>query len=61
MEGTTAVGIEAITSALTTGLTEAATGMINTLAALLPIALTVMTSILVVGYGIKVFKKITGR
>lgn len=61
MEGTTAVGIEAITSALTNGLTEAATGMINTLAALLPIALTVMTSILVVGYGIKVFKKITGR
>lgn len=60
MEGAT-VGIDAITTALTSGLTEAATGMISTLAALLPIALTVMTSILVVGYGIKVFKKITGR
>lgn len=60
MEGT-AVSTAAITTALTNGLTEAATGMIDTLAALLPIALTVMTSILVVGYGIKVFKKITGR
>lgn len=60
MEGAT-VGIDAITTALTTGLTEAATGMISTLAGMLPIALTVMTSILVVGYGIKVFKKITGR
>ena len=61
MEGSASVGIEAITSALTTGLTEAATGMIGALADLLPIALTVMTSILVVSYGIKVFKKITGR
>lgn len=61
MEGSAAVGIETITSALTTGLTEAATGMIGALADLLPIALTVMTSILVVSYGIKVFKKITGR
>ena len=58
MEG---VSVATITAALTSGLTEAATGMIDTLAALLPIALTVMTSILVVGYGIKVFKKITGR
>lgn len=60
MEGA-AVSTASITTALVNGLTTAATGMIDTLAQLLPIALTVMTSILVVGYGIKVFKKITGR
>lgn len=61
MEGTATVGISTITEALTAGLNEAAVGMIGALADLLPIALTVMTSILVVSYGIKVFKKITGR
>lgn len=61
MEGAATVTTEAISSALVSGLNEAAVAMVNTLADLLPIALTVMTSILVVAYGIKVFKKITGR
>lgn len=60
MESTT-VTTAAITEALVSGLNTAAVSMIDTLASLLPIALTVMTSILVVAYGIKVFKKITGR
>lgn len=61
MEGSATVGISTISEALITGLNEAAVGMIGVLADMLPIALTVMTSILVVSYGIKVFKKVTGR
>lgn len=55
------VDISSISSALVSGLNEAAVAMIDTLVDLLPVALTVVTSVLVVSYGIKLFKKITGR
>ena len=62
MEGaTTAVDISSISDALISGLNEASVAMIGTLVDLLPVALTVVTSVLVVSYGIKIFKKVTGR
>ena len=64
MEGsTTSIGtmMESIGGALVSGLTEAATGMIDVIADLLPVALAVMAGVLVVSFGIKVFKKVTGR
>ena len=60
MEGA-ALSMDTISSALVSGLTEAAQGMINVVADLIPIATLVMGTILVVGFGIKAFKKVTGR
>ena len=60
MEGTV-LSMDSISSALVSGLTEAAQGMIGVVADLIPIATLVMGCILVVGYGIKAFKKVTGR
>lgn len=64
MEGSTSSVssmMESIGTALVSGLTEAATGMIDVVADMLPIALGVMAAVLVVSFGIKVFKKVTGR
>ena len=58
---TTSSLIESVGAALVSGLTEAATGMIGVLADLLPVALAVMTGVLTVSFGIKIFKKVTGR
>ena len=58
---TTSSVIESVGAALVSGLTEAATGMIGVLADLLPVALAVMTGVLTVSFGIKIFKKVTGR
>lgn len=60
MEGAT-VSIGAISTALIAGLNEAAIGMIGVVADMIPVATTVMAAVLVVSYGIKVFKKVTGR
>lgn len=60
MEGAT-LSIDSISSALVSGLTEAGVGMIGVVADLIPVATLVMGGILVVGFGIKAFKKITGR
>lgn len=60
MEGA-ALSMDTISSALVSGLTEAAQGMIGVVADLIPIATLVMGTILVVGFGIKAFKKVTGR
>lgn len=60
MEGAT-VSVATISSALVSGLNEAAVGMIQVVADMIPVATTVMAAVLVVSYGIKVFKKVTGR
>lgn len=56
-------GAEASTvvTALTTALTTTATECKDAIAAVLPVALPVMGAIVVVGIGIKIFKKVTGR
>lgn len=50
-----------IVSALTTGFTTIASDMQSGLAAIVPIALPVLGGILLIRYGIRIFKSITGR
>ena len=60
MEGTNNL-METVSTALVAGLTDAAVGMANVIGDLLPVALGVMGAVLVVSFGIRVFKKVTGR
>lgn len=50
-----------IISALTTGFTTIASDMQSGLAQIVPIALPVLGGILLIRYGIRIFKSITGR
>ena len=50
-----------VVSALTSALTTTASQCQEAIAAVLPVALPVMGAIVVVGIGIKIFKKVTGR
>lgn len=52
--------MEALTTALTTGLTSTANQMMTALGSIVPAALPVMGGIAVVYLGIKVFGKISG-
>lgn len=54
-------GMEGVTSAITTGFTSVATSMTGLVGDIIPIALPVVGAILVVGFGIKAFKKISGK
>ena len=60
MEGTASF-TSTVGAALVSGLTETATGMISVVSSLLPIALGVMGGVLVISFGVKIFKKVTGR
>lgn len=53
--------METITTALTTAFTDVAGDCMDAIAAVLPVALPVMGAIVVIGIGIKIFKKVTGR
>lgn len=48
-----------ITTALTTAFSTVASDSMDAIKAVLPIALPVMGAILVIGIGIKIFKKVT--
>lgn len=50
-----------LTTALVTGFTNVATDMVNAIGSIVPVVLPVMAAVAVVGLGIKVFKKVTGR
>ena len=50
-----------VVSALTSALTTTASECKDAIAAVLPVALPVMGAIVVVGIGLKIFKKVTGR
>lgn len=50
-----------VVTGLTTGISNAATDMMSAIGDILPVALPVMGAIAVIGVGIKVFKKVTGR
>lgn len=52
--------MEEVTSAITTGFTSVASSMTGIIGDIIPIALPVIGAILVVGYGIKAFKKASG-
>lgn len=49
--------METISSALTTAMTTVATDMMSAIGDILPIALPVTGAMLVIGLGVKVFKK----
>lgn len=53
--------MDSVSASLVSGLTEAATGMGDVIGAILPVALAVMSGVLIVSFGIKLFKKVTGR
>lgn len=53
--------MEAIGTSLVTGITEIATEAGGAIAKIVPVALPIVGMVLVVGIGLKVFKKITGR
>ena len=53
--------MEALTTSLVSGLTTTATDMLGAVGSIVPVALPVMGGIAVVGIGIKLFKKVTGK
>lgn len=60
MEGAV-TGMQAITTALTGSFTEVATSLTGLIGDILPIALPVVGGVLVVGIGIKIFKKVVSK
>lgn len=52
--------MEAVTTALTTGLTSIATGATGAIGSIIPVAAPVLGAILIIGIGIKAFKKVSG-
>lgn len=56
-----ATPMEAVTTALTTGLTSIATAATGAIGDIVPVAAPVLGAILIIGIGIKAFKKISGR
>lgn len=53
--------ISTITTALTEGIKAIASDAMSAIASVIPVALPIMGAIVVVGIGIKVFKKVTGK
>lgn len=53
--------IDTVITALTSGLSSAGSDLLGLIAAVVPIALPVMITIVGVGVGIKIFKKVAGR
>lgn len=59
MDGTATV--TTLTTAVSTALSTVVSDTMSMIAAVLPYALSVMGAIIVVSFGIKVFRRITGR
>lgn len=53
--------MEAVTTALTSGISTIAGDAMSAVGAVVPVALPIMGAIAVVGIGIKVFRKVTGK
>ena len=53
--------MENLTTALVSGFTTVASDMMTAIGSIVPVALPLMAAVAVVGLGIKVFKKVTGR
>lgn len=52
--------MEAVTTALTTGISSVATESMSAIGSVIPVALPILGAIAVVTIGIKVYKKVTG-
>ena len=53
--------VAGVTTALTSGITTVAGDAMSAIASVVPVALPIMGAVVVVGIGIKVFKKVSGR
>lgn len=53
--------VAGVTTALTSGITTIAGDAMSAIASVVPVALPIMGAVVVVGIGIKVFKKVSGR
>lgn len=60
MEGAS-TGMESVTSALSSSFTEMGTTMSGMITTILPIALGLIGAVLAINFGIKLFKKVTGK
>lgn len=62
LEGSTSTStIETVTNALKSGITDIASDAMNAIAGVVPVALPVMGAIVVVGIGIRIFKKVSSK
>ena len=52
--------VDAVVDGLTSGLTDAGSQLMGAVTSVLPVALPVMIGLVVIGLGIKIFKKVTG-
>lgn len=50
-----------VTTAVTTGLATTATNAMSVISSVLPYALAIVGAVIVVGIGIKIFKRVSGR
>lgn len=57
----TSTGLSFVESALTTSFTSIGSSMISVVGKILPIALPIMGALLLVGFGIKAFKKVANK
>lgn len=57
----TGTGLSSVETALTTSFTSIGSSMISVVGKILPIALPIMGTLLLVGFGIKAFKKIANK
>ena len=53
--------METVGTALVSSLTEIGTSIMGTIGAVLPVAIPVLGAIVVIGVGIRVFKKLAGK
>ena len=53
--------MEAVTTALTTGISTIASDAMSAIGAVIPVALPIMGAIAVVGIGLKIFKKVSTK
>lgn len=56
-----AASMDTVTSALTGGLTDVGTSMLNMVGKVVPIALPIVGAVMIVVFGIKVFRRVTGK
>ena len=60
-DAATGTGLSSVETALTTSFTSIGSSMTSLVGKILPIALPIMGALLLVGFGIKAFKKVTNK
>lgn len=53
--------VNTVVESMTTGLSSAGSDILGAIGSIVPVALPVMIGVVVIGVGIKIFKKVTGR